>query len=327
MPIKKICIIGGTGFVGRALANRLASDGYKLRVLTRDRERHKESLILLPELELVQTDVHDIDRLKSHFAGCDAVINLVGILNERRNNGAEFRKVHVELTEKIITACNAQGIARLLHMSALNADSNAPSQYLRSKGEAETRVHAASGLHVTSFRPSVIFGPEDSLFNRFAALLKIFPLLPLACAEARFSPVYVNDVVAAFALTLDNPAWYGKRLQLGGPQIYTLQEMVNYTANCLGIQRLIVPLPDVLARLQGSVFDLAGFLFALVNIQKPFSTDNYLSLKLDSITDSKDLQNLGITATPLEAVVPQYLSYLSSKSRYYSYRQHSRRNF
>jgi len=219
MRIKKICIVGGTGFVGRALANRLACDGHQLRVLTRDRERHKENLILLPELELVQTDVHDLDRLKYHFAGCDAVINLVGILNERRNNGAEFRKVHVELTEKIIAACSAQGIARLLHMSALNADSNGPSHYLRTKGEAEDLVHAASALHVTSFRPSVIFGPEDSLFNRFAALLKIFPLLPLACAEARFSPVYVNDVVEAIALTLNEPAWYGRRLQLGGPQI------------------------------------------------------------------------------------------------------------
>jgi len=327
MVIHRICVVGGTGFVGQALANRLTRDGYALRILTRDRERHKENLILLPNLELVQTDVHDVGKLRKHFEGCDAVINLVGILNERRNNGKEFTRVHVELTDKIIIACRSQGISRLLHMSALNADVNGPSHYLRTKGKAEDLVHAANDINVTSFCPSVIFGSEDSFFNRFASLLKIFPILPLACADSKFTPVYVNDVADAFTLALTDTDCYGKRLQLCGPTVYTLGQLVKYTAKCLGIKRLVIPLPDLASRVQGSVFDLTGFIFSLLNIEKPFSTDNYLSLKVDSTSALNHLDSLGITATSIESVVPQYLSYLSSKSRYYSYRQLSRRNF
>jgi len=326
MIIKKICIVGGTGFVGQTLANRLSRDGYHIKVLTRNRERHKHSLILLPDLELTETDVHDSSKLSNEFRGYDAVINLVGILNERGRDGSEFRQIHVELTRKIISACQEQGINRLLHMSALNADINGPSHYLRTKGEAENLVHAARGIHTTSFRPSVIFGAGDSFFNRFATLLKFSPFLPLACPESRFAPIFVNDVAEAFVRTLKDPGYYGERLHLCGPVDYTLKELVEYTAACLGIKRLIIPLPDVVSRLQALVFDLTGFIFALVNIEKPFSTDNYLSLKLNSITTDNDLPKLGITPTAVEAVVPQYLSFSSSKSRYYSYRQHSRRN-
>jgi NADH dehydrogenase len=326
MLIKKICITGGSGFVGRTIANRLSRDGYDLRILTRNREARKDKLILLPKLELVQADIHDSRQLETWFKGCDAVINLVGILNERGTSGSGFHHVHTGLTRKIIDACRSQGVKRLMQMSALNAAADAPSHYLRSKGEAEDLAHAAAGLHTTSFRPSVIFGPDDSFFNRFTSLLRLSPVLPLACPGAKFAPVYVGDVAEAFAVTLVDAAAHGKRLHLCGPKIYTLVELVRYTAACAGLKRLIVPLPDWLSRLQASMFDLAGFVFHTLHMEKPFSTDNYLSLKLDSISAVNDLTRLGITPTAIEEVVPQYLSSTLHKSRYYSYRQHSRRN-
>ncbi len=326
MIINRICIVGGTGFIGRTLANRLTHDGYALRVLTRNRDMHKEKLILLPKLDLVEADVHDNNQLAEQFAGCDAVINLAGILNERNRKGADFHSVHVTLTEKIIAACREQGIKRLLHMSALNAGTNAPSRYLRSKGEAERMVLETADLCTTSFRPSVIFGAEDSFFNRFAGLLKMTPgVFPLACASARFAPVFVGDVTEAFVRTLKDPAYYGRALNLCGPEIYTLEELVRYTAQCIGAKRLIIPLPDILSRMQAAAFDAGGFVFNLLNLEKPFSRDNYLSMKVDSVCDGHELETLGLRPSPIASVVPQYLSYSIHKSKYNHYRRHSRR--
>ena len=320
MLIRNICILGGTGFVGRCLANRLARDGYALRVLTRDRERNRAALILLPKLDLFEANVHDPAQLATHFEGCDAVVNLVGILNEPGRDGSGFRFAHVALAEKVVASCRRAGVRRLLHMSALNADARSgPSHYLRSKGEAEDIVHQAAELCATSFRPSVIFGPEDSFFNRFADLLRFMPLaFPLACATARFAPVYVDDVVEAFARALTNPDCYGRRLDLCGPRIYTLEQLVRYTARCIGVRRLIVPLPDFLSRIQAAVFDFVP--------GKPFSTDNYLSTKVDSVSAHNALEALGIVPTPLEAVVPLYLSRKFERARYDQFRSRSGRN-
>jgi NADH dehydrogenase len=187
MRIEKICILGGTGFVGSHLSTRLANNGYQLRILTRNRERHKK-LIVMPDIRIVQIANLDADTLQTQFAGCDAVINLIGILN-----GSEqaFTRLHADLPQHIINACSAAGVSRYLHMSALNASAeHGPSQYLRSKGAGEDTAHAGveKDIHVTSFQPSVIFGPDDSFFNRFAALLKLAPVLPLACPNARFAP-------------------------------------------------------------------------------------------------------------------------------------------
>lgn len=320
MLIKNICIMGGTGFVGRTLANRLTRDGINLRILTRSRERHKDNLILLPTVDLIEANVHDPEQLKKHFHGCDAVINLVGILNERGRNGSGFHYAHVELAEKVIAACAANQVHRLLHMSALNADSErGPSHYLRTKGIAENLAHAAEarGIKVTSFRPSVIFGREDSFFNRFARLLKLTPLFfPLACARARFAPVFVGDVVEAFAQALHDPESYGHRLDLCGPKIYTLEELVRYTAACIGVKRRIIPLNDILSRIQAAVFDFVP--------GKPFSTDNYHSATVDSVcTGNNDLLRFVPQPAAVEAVVPQYLSNRFQRARYYRFRSHS----
>ncbi len=325
MIIKTIGMLGGTGFVGRRLANRLVRRGYRVKILTRDRERHKEDLILLPNLDLIETNIHSESYLTEHLDGCDAVINLVGILNENGTNGEGFKHAHVELTKKVISACQSLDIKRLLQISALNADPNGPSHYLKTKGEAEDLVHAAEGIYATSFRPSVIFGPEDSFFNRFAFLLKISPIFPLACPNARFAPVYIDDLTSAMVQTMENKDYYGQRLDICGNETYTLEELVRFTLDCLGIKRLIVPLPEILSRLLALDFDFWGFVFNLIKIEKPFSMDNFHSLQVDSVSTKNTLQQFVENPVSIKAVAPGYLNQLSYRSDYMKYRQTSRR--
>ena len=190
MSYKTICVLGGTGFVGQHMVNRLTQHGYKVRVLTRRRERHR-SLLVNPDVTLIEADIHDRDSLVRNFSGIDIIINLVGILNESGKKGEGFQHAHVELPRTIVAAALASGVGRLLHMSALNADAKETnSLYLKSKGEGEDLLHAAAseGLLVTSFRPSVIFGPGDSFFNRFAALLNISTAVPAGLSEQPLCP-------------------------------------------------------------------------------------------------------------------------------------------
>ena len=317
----QICVLGGTGFVGDRVVSALAALGHRVRVLTRHRERHR-NLLVLPTVEVFSADVHDIQQLKQYFTDQDTVINLVGILNEKRDNGKGFYHVHVELAQKVIEACQAQGVKRLLHMSALNADqASGSSFYLRSKGEAEQRVHSAKDLTMTSFRPSVIFGPNDSFINRFADLLRKMPLVfPLACGESRFAPVFVGDVAQAFVRSLDNPQTYGQRYNLCGPHEYTLKQLVQYTAEVMCLQRKIISLGKFSSRLQANVLEyMPG---------KPFSRDNYRSLQMPSTCKKSDnpLRDVfGITATALEAEVPVYLAHKTTRNRYMELRRHARR--
>lgn len=310
MEIRRICIVGGTGFVGRHLANELTRRQYRIRVLTRRRERHRE-LIVLPTLELVQANVHSVADLSAHFKGCDAVINLAGILNAWARPGADFESVHVALPRKVVEACLNNGISRLLHMSALNAGADAPSAYLRTKAEGERIVHeaAAAGLQVTSFQPSIIFGPDDDFFNRFATLLKLSPFVfPLACPDAEFAPVYVGDVTEAFSKALTDKGTFGKRYELCGPDRMTLRELVEYTARHAGLRRKVIGLNDRLSRLQARVLELAP--------GKPFSTDNYLSLQVPSVCKSNGCAALGITPRGLDTAVPKYLAHRDRSTLY-----------
>lgn len=319
---KKICVLGGTGFVGHHLVNQLSRAGHQVSILTRHRERHRD-LLVLPGVEVITANVHDTAQLQQHFSGKDAVINLVAILNEPRDNGRTFRRVHVELTQKVIEACQASGVTRLLHMSALHADAvNGTSYYLRSKGEAEDLAHAARGLDVTSFRPSVIFGHDDSFFNRFACLLYRVPFaFPIACGEARFAPVCVDDVASAMLKSLAQRHTFGQRYNLCGPKTYTLKQLLAFTAQCIGVKRRVISLGKSLSLLQANLLQYAP--------GKPFSRDNYRSMQLDSICEegSDTLQSVfHITPSSIEAVVPRYLQDQSCRRRYDSFRQQAHRD-
>jgi uncharacterized protein YbjT (DUF2867 family) len=306
MKVQTLCVVGGTGFVGGHLVTHLANGRRRLKVLTRHRERHK-ALAVLPEVDVIEADIREQTALESHFSGCDAVINLVGILN---GNEAEFRALHAELPRRVVVACRQVGVPRLLHMSALNADSNGPSIYLRTKGQGEQAVLQVEGIQTTRFCPSIIFGPDDSFFNRFATLLKLGPVLPLACPNARFAPVYVGDVVRAFEVALEDEATYGKRYELCGPRIYTLKELVEYTAQLIGCKRLIIGLPDSLARLQGHIFEhLPGQLFTM---------DNYHSLQVDSVCRSDGLGALGITPHTVETIMHRHFQHQDARAYRYS---------
>lgn len=291
-----ICILGGTGFVGQHLCAELVKRGHHIKVLTRQREQHRE-LLVLPSLQLIQSDIHNEAHLKQHFQDSDVVVNLVGILNEKGHSGNGFHIAHVELARKVITMCSSCKVSRLLHMSALNASPDAKSHYLRTKGEAENYVHtfAAKKIAVTSFRPSVIFGAEDSFMNRFAAVLKLTPMIfPLACANTKFAPVYVNDVIQIMADSITDTNSFGQRINLCGPSQYSLKELVKYVANTTGYQRVIFALPNWLSKLQANILEFVP--------GKPFSIDNYHSLQKDSVCEN------GIhCATALESIAPRYL--------------------
>ena len=307
--MNRVCILGGSGFVGQHLVANLSRRGIHCRILTRHPQRHAQ-LKVSPGVELVKTRSLELPTLVKQFEGCDAVINLIGILNESGKN-LKFRQLHVELVDRIVEAAIKARVGRLLHMSALHADAaRGTSEYLRSKGEGENRAHTHGGtaLKVTSFRPSVIFGEGDSFFNRFGGLLKLSPwVFPLACPKSRFAPVWVEDVAEAFARSLFDPSSAGCHYDLCGPSIYSLQELVAFTAATLGLRRIVLPLGDGLSRLQAA---LLGHLPG-----RPFTHDNYLSLQTDSVCERDGLGELGITPHAIEAIVPGYLAQGNQRGR------------
>lgn len=240
MTTLKICILGGGGFVGNTLAAQLTRAGHNLLIPGRHRFNLRH-LDVLPGARSIEADIHNPAELKKLFTGMDAVINLVGILH---GSTADFHQAHAELPEKVVAACRASGVKRLLHMSALGASVHSPSQYQQSKARGEAVVQAADDLQVTVFRPSVIFGPGDNFMNLFAKLMTFTPILPLADADALFQPVFVSDVARTFVESLENPATYGQSYNLCGPKTYTLQALVELTARTLGLKRWIIPLGE-----------------------------------------------------------------------------------
>ncbi len=313
-----IAVLGGSGFVGGHLCQQLARAGHRITVLSRA-GASCHSTTLIPRTRVITADVYDAGALTGIFKQHDVVINLVGILNERGFSGKGFQRAHVELTETIIKAMQQAGCQRYLHMSALGAGQG-KSHYLISRGQAEALVEQASqqGLQTTIFQPSVIFGRGDSFINRFAQLLKIAPVLPLACPHSRFQPVWVGDVAAAFGRAVNDKSLVAETLELGGPNIYTLKQLVNYTRQVLGLRRWIIGLPKPLSWLQGQVMDFVP--------GKPFSSDNYRSLQLDSICQHNALPELGIPPRALEEVAPEYLLSASKRRRYQRYQATARRD-
>lgn len=313
MKINSVCIIGGTGFVGKHIANLLTAQEIRVRIPTRHRERHKE-LLVLPTADVVEANVYDDAELDRLLIGMDAVINLVGVLH------GDFRSAHVELPLKIVAACARNGIARLLHMSALNANTDGPSAYLRSKGEGE-QIVMASGLVTTIFRPSVIFGPGDSSLNLFAKLARWLPILPLASPDAKFQPVFVEDVAYAFAASLTAPNTFGQSYDLCGPECYSLRQLVEYAAHVTGHSPVVIGLNDSLSYLQAMIMEfLPG---------KLMTRDNYYSMKVDNICSTNGHNKLtevwGIRPTALEEVAPLYLTNCMPRERYDRYRHRAGR--
>jgi uncharacterized protein YbjT (DUF2867 family) len=289
---RNFLIVGGAGFVGRHLVAALAARGARVTVPTRRRERAKH-LIMLPTVDVVEADLRDPAALAGLAAGCDAVVNLAGILH-----GPDFKAAHVELAQAVVNACHSAGVKRLLHMSALGADPAAPSAYLRSKGVGERAVLAADDLEATVFRPSVIFGPDDRFLNLFAQLAALSPVLALAGPGARFQPVYVGDVVKAMLAALDSRESGAKRYDLCGPREYTLRELMEFVCAATGRKRLVIGLPDSLAYLQAWAMELMPV--------KLLTRDNLLSMRVPSVCDC--VFPFGIQPVALENAAPAWLT-------------------
>jgi NADH dehydrogenase len=250
-------------------------------------------------VELVQADVHDEAELVRLLAGCDAVVNLIAILH---GSAADFQRVHVELPRKLAAACRATGVKRLVHVSALGAASDAPSNYLRSKAAGEAVLRTA-GLDLTLLRPSVIFGEHDRFLNLFASLQAVAPVVPLAGATARFQPVWVEDVAAAIVASIDDRSSIGQTVECAGPTVYTLEQLVRFAGRCAGHERPVIPPPGAIARLQAT---LMGWLPG----EPLMSGDNLDSMRVPNVLsgDRPGLDALGIQPASMEAVMTPLLS-------------------
>ena len=310
MTIKTITILGGAGFVGSSIVAKLDQLGYKVKVLSRRREAAKH-LILLPNVQVVNCDIADNHALKKALKGSDAVINLVGILHENSKNS--FEKIHHQLPRRLAQMCEELSIARLIHMSALQASKNAPSAYLKSKAAGEAAVSEFSKkLDITIFKPSVIFGRGDSFVNLFANLVRYLPVIALAKPNAKFQPIWVEDVAQCFVNALENTATYGKSYELGGPTVYTLKALVQKVMAILGKQRPIVGLNDSLSMAQ-------GFMLELMPI-KLMTRDNIRSMQVDNVCAASMASELDVVATSLDVIAPEYLLDISPRASYDAFR-------
>ncbi len=314
-----VLVLGGTGFVGHSvcahLVERAGAANGCVAVPTR-RAAHARQLQLLPLVEVVQADVHDPAQLRRLVKGRDVVINLVAILHGSED---EFRRVHVELPRKLAQVCHETGVRRLIHVSALGVGDAAPSRYLRSKAAGEAVLKAAR-LDLTVLRPSVIFGQGDRFLNLFATLQAVLPVLPLAGANARFQPVWVEDVAEAIVNCVDDPKTIGLTLECTGPTVHTLAELATMAGRWSGHERRVLALPQGLARLQA---------FSMECLPGPtlMSRDNLDSMRVPSVASGTlpGLERLGIRASPLDVVVPQYLAAAQGVARLDPLRARARR--
>jgi NADH dehydrogenase len=279
---RNMLLLGGSGFIGKQLAFALANRGWRVSVPCRRPHRHRE-LLVHPNIHLFEANITDPAELKALCQDQQAVINLVGILNERRKG--DFRRYHVDFVKAVVEACSAGGIKRLLHVSALGADqATGSSLYLRTKGEGENLLHTFGqrGLNVTSFQPSVVFGKDDDFINRFAGILSWYVgYFPLACADSKLAPVYLGDLIAKITNSIDDQESFGRRFPVCGPEVFTLRQILELIITTLRLPVRVMSLGKGMSRLQALVLqNLPGKLFTM---------DNYRSLQTDNICQDGDL--------------------------------------
>jgi len=291
---QRLCIIGGSGFVGRAIALQAIQAGHMVTVVCRHPVRARGQLV--DGARLVRADLTDGFGLDEAVAGADVVINLVGLLFEKGRQN--FESVHVKGTARVIEACKAAGVKQLLHMSALGAGQIEESLYARTKAEAEQLV-AASGMDFTIFRPSIIYGAGDSFFNKFKAMSQSMPVLPVISGDTRFQPIWVEDVARAFVSSLGNRHVTGATFELGGPTNYSFKELLELLLKELGIQRTLIPVPGIAASLMAA--------FTQILPTPPITRDQLILLGRDNVIDGESFPALFGEAAALEDVLPTYI--------------------
>jgi NADH dehydrogenase len=301
---KNILVLGGTGFVGRHLCEKLQRDGWSVTVPTR-RAVNAQSVQHLPRLTVVEADVHDPAALMRLLPGHDAVVNLVAILH---GNEPAFERVHVALPQSLARACEATGVTRVVHVSALGVAADSPSRYQRSKARGEAVLRAAP-LALTVLRPSVIFGAGDRFLNLFAQLQATFPVMPLAGAHARFQPVWVEDVAQAVVASLQQSSSIGQTIECAGPEVLTLADLVRIAGRHGSHQRPVLPLPMAIGRLQAMLMELAPG-------EPLMSRDNLAAMSVDNVASGQwpDLSVLGIRPASVHTIAPTYLGTQGGRS-------------
>lgn len=310
-----VLLIGGSGFVGTAVAARLTTEGWALRVPTR-RQSNTRHLLVLPAADVIEADVFDDAALDSLMRGVDAIVNLVGVLHSPPGDpyGPAFARAHVELPKRLIAACARNGVSRLVHISALGADAEGPSEYQRSKAAGEAIIRGAdASLEWTILRPSVIFGEGDSFLNLFARLAKLTPVLPLGGAKTYFQPVWVEDVAQVISACLQRRESLGECYTVAGPTRYTLRELVRYAGALGGRTPWVIPVPEGIAMVQARLLELAP--------QPMMSRDNVRSMRVNNVAVGAPLP-FGMTPTALEAVAPEYLRE-PTRRRLLTHRRHA----
>jgi uncharacterized protein YbjT (DUF2867 family) len=303
----RVLVLGGSGFVGRALLRQLSAQGHQLTVPVRRPERQRD-LRLIPNVSVLPIEHFSDLQLRKLLRGHDAVINLVGILHE--SGKATFRSVHIDLVRKLAIACEVEGVKRLIHISALGASVDAPSRYLRSKAEAEA-VLASSDLEITILRPSVMFGEGDNFINAFASLLSKTPLMPVVCPKSLLSPVWVEDVAKVISVALSHKSSIGQTYELCGERVYSLMELWQLIAEMRGCKVDFMALPDFLSRWTARLMGL---------MPTPMMTyDNYLSLQVPSVCHQP--MPFGFSAMSLRSYALQVLAKGRVRQRYDDMRQ------